>query len=54
MKVEGNAVAATSLYALYLAQFGPWIAGQRIFYKLTPVNQYGVAGTPVMGFITST
>lgn len=54
MKVAGNDVVATSLYALYLAQFGPWIAGQRIFYKLTPVNQYGVAGTPVMGFITST
>ena len=29
------------------AQFGALVAGQRLFLKLTPVNQYGVTGTPV-------
>ena len=50
-KVPGNSVAAVVLTALYTAQFGNIAAGQRIFYKLTPVNQYGVAGAPNMGFI---
>jgi hypothetical protein len=53
-KVAGNVVAVTSLFTAYVAQFGSWTAGQRIFYKLTPVNQYGVAGTPATGFILST
>ena len=53
-KVAGNLTTATSLFTGYVAQFGSWSAGQRIFYKLTPVNQYGVAGTPNQGFIVST
>ena len=51
-KLAGNVVAATVLTALYTAQFGAITAGQRLFYRLTPVNQYGVAGTPNIGFIT--
>jgi hypothetical protein len=53
-KLAGNVVAATVLTALYTAQFGNIVAGQRLFYKLTPVNEYGVAGAPNMGFIVVT
>lgn len=53
-KIAGNVVAATVLTALYTAQFGAVAAGQRLFYRLTPVNQYGVAGTPNIGFIIVT
>jgi hypothetical protein len=34
--------------ALITAQFGALVAGQRLFVKLTPVNQYGVTGTPLV------
>ena len=53
-KVAGNSVAALVLTTAYTAQFGNIAAGQRIFYKLTPVNQYGVAGTPNSGYIVVT
>jgi hypothetical protein len=49
--VAGNSVAAIVMTTLYNAQFGSPIAGQRIFYRLTPVNQYGVRGTANEGFI---
>lgn len=49
--VAGNSVAAVVLTTGYKAQFGDVIAGQRIFYRLTPVNQYGVTGNPNEGFI---
>jgi hypothetical protein len=38
----------------YVAQFGQLISGQRLFYKFTPVNEYGVVGVPLIGFITVT
>jgi hypothetical protein len=47
----GDAVTPILLGDFYVAQFGIFAAGQRIFYKLTPVNQYGVKGVPNMGFI---
>lgn len=50
-KVAGNSVVAIVMTTAYDAQFGAPAAGQRIFYRLTPVNQYGVAGTPNEGFI---
>ena len=53
-KLAGNVVAATVLTALYTAQFGAVAVGQRIFYKLTPVNQYGVAGAANSGYIIVT
>lgn len=52
--VAGNVVAATVLTTAYVAQFGAVSAGQRIFYRLTPVNQYGVRGNPNEGFIVVT
>jgi hypothetical protein len=36
----------------YEAQFGPPLTGSRIFYRLTPVNSFGVAGVPLIGFIS--
>lgn len=50
--LAGNSVAAAVLTTGYEAQFGALTAGKRIFYRLTPVNQYGVAGVPVTGYIT--
>lgn len=50
--VAGNSVAAIVATTAYNAQFGTPVAGQRIFYRVTPVNQYGFAGTPVIGFAT--
>ena len=48
--VAGNSATAIVATAAYVAQFGAIAAGQRIFVKVTPVNQYGVAGTPYIGF----
>lgn len=39
-----------SFKSSYEAQFGVPAVGNRIFYKVTPVNQYGVAGAPTIGF----
>lgn len=47
--VAGNSVAAVVATTGYNAQFGTAVAGQKIFYRATPVNQYGVTGTPVIG-----
>jgi len=52
--VPGTSVGAATYGAAYIAQFGSPAVGQRIFYRFTPVNQYGVAGTPVISFITVT
>ena len=52
--LAGNSVAATVLTTAYVAQFGAVQAGQRIFYRLTPVNQYGVRGNSNEGFIVVT
>ena len=52
--VPGNSVGGATYGTGYVAQFGLPAIGQRVFYKLTPVNQYGVQGTPVIGYITVT
>jgi hypothetical protein len=52
--VAGNSVTAIVATTAYTNQFGPIQAGQRIFFKLTPVNQYGVTGTPYISFISVT
>lgn len=52
--VAGNSVAAIVATAAYTAQFGPLTAGQRVFFKCTPVNQYGVTGTAYVAFATVT
>jgi hypothetical protein len=49
-----NLVTAQILTTAYTAQFGAIAAGQRIFYKLTPVNAYGVTGVPNIGMIVVT
>lgn len=46
----GNATEGTKV----VAQFGDLVVGQRLFLKLTPVNQYGVTGTPLKTFCTVT
>jgi hypothetical protein len=53
-KVAGNSVAAVVATTTYQTQFGVPPVGSRVFYKATPVNQYGVTGTPVIGFATAT
>lgn len=50
--VAANSTTAIVATTAYTAQFGSVQAGQRIFYKVTPVNQYGVTGTPYIGFAT--
>jgi hypothetical protein len=50
--VAANSATAVVATTAYTAQFGPVQAGQRIFYKVTPVNQYGVTGTPYISFAT--
>jgi hypothetical protein len=52
--VAGNSVAAIVATTAYTAQFGAVTAGQRIFFKVTPVNQYGVTGVPYISFATVT
>lgn len=37
------------VFAAYVAEFGALVAGKRIFFKITPVNQYGVTGTAITG-----
>jgi len=44
--VAGNSVAAIVATTAYHAQFGTPAVGQKVFVKVTPVNQYGVTGTP--------
>lgn len=53
-KVAGNSTTAIVATAAYHAQFGTPAVGQRVFVKVTPVNQYGVAGTPYIGFASAT
>jgi len=47
-----QATAPYNALSAYVAQFGPLVAGKRIFCKVTPVNQYGVTGTPVIKMVT--
>jgi hypothetical protein len=50
----GNSVAAIVVTTAYTNQFGALQAGQRVFCKCTPVNQYGVTGVPAIFFATVT
>jgi hypothetical protein len=50
--VPGNSAGGATYGTAYTAQFGLPPAGTRVFYRLTPVNQYGVAGVPVIAFAT--
>lgn len=44
--LAGNATTAYVATTAYEAQFGAPVTGQKLFLRATPVNQYGVAGTP--------
>lgn len=46
--VAGNSVGGATFGTAYVVQFGTIPAGTKIFLKLTPVNQYGFTGTPVI------
>ena len=46
--VAGNSVAAIVATTAYHNQFGTPPVGSKVFAKVTPVNQYGVTGTPVI------
>lgn len=49
----GNSVTAIVATTAYHTQFGTPAVGQRVFCKVTPVNQYGVTGTPNIFFATA-
>lgn len=53
-KAAGNSTTAIVATAAYHAQFGTPAVGNRVFYKVTPVNQYGVTGTPYISYATTT
>lgn len=46
--VPASSVGAATYGTAYVAQFGTIPTGAKVFLKLTPVNQYGVTGTPVI------
>lgn len=50
--VAGNSVVPIVATTAYTTQFGALSANQRLFCKVTPVNQYGVTGTPNIFFAT--
>jgi len=52
--VAGNSTTAIVATTAYTTQFGAVTAGQRIFFKVTPVNQYGVTGVPYISFAAVT
>lgn len=52
--LPGNSIGNATEGTKVVAQFGALVAGQRLFLKLTPVNQYGVTGTPLITFATVT
>ena len=46
---SANTATPIVLSAKYTEQFGLPAIGNRVFYKITPVNQYGVSGAPTIG-----
>lgn len=46
--IAGNSVGGATFGTAYVVQFGTIPVGTKVFLKLTPVNQYGVTGTPVV------
>jgi hypothetical protein len=51
--VAGNSVVAYVATTLYHVQFGIPPVGSRVFFKVTPMNQYGVLGTPYISYATT-
>ena len=48
MPLAGNSVGGATYGTAYVTQFGTIPAGTKVFVKLTPVNQYGFTGVPVI------
>jgi hypothetical protein len=48
MHLAGNSTGGATYGTAYIAQFGTIPAGTKVFVKLTPVNQYGFTGVPVI------
>jgi hypothetical protein len=46
--LPGNSAGGATYGPAYVAQFGTLTAGTIVFMRLTPVNQYGFTGTPVI------
>jgi hypothetical protein len=46
--VAASSVGGATYGTAYVAQFGTIPTGSKVFLKLTPVNQYGVTGVPVI------
>lgn len=46
--VAASSVGAATYGTAYVTEFGTIPVGTKVFLKLTPVNQYGVTGTPVI------
>ena len=46
--VPGDSVGGATYGTAYVVQFGTLTAGLKVFLKLTPVNQYGFTGVPVI------
>jgi hypothetical protein len=46
--IAGNSTGGATYGAAYVAQFGTIPTGSKVFVKLTPVNQYGWTGTPII------
>jgi hypothetical protein len=52
--VAADLATAQVITTAYTTQFGSPQAGNRIFYRFTPVNEAAWTGTPLIGFITVT
>lgn len=50
--IAADASTPVNVLAAYTAEFGVLTAGNRIFYKFTPVSVDGWSGTPTIGFVT--
>lgn len=50
--VAGDDTDSLDYTGQFAAQFGIAPANSRIFYSMRPVNQFGVGGVPVIGFIS--
>lgn len=50
----GDSTTLVGLGALVVAQFGPLVAGMRLFIRITPVNADFWTGTPIKQFCTVT
>jgi hypothetical protein len=46
--LPANSAGGATYGTAYVVQFGTIPAGSKVFCKLTPVNQYGVTGTPIV------